>query len=358
MGNWLDHALSQPASGLRFLAVFVAGLALNLTPCVYPMLPVTVAFFSGQTKGRRAYLPLLGLSYVGGMSLTYATLGFAAAKTGALLGASLQQPPVLIAIALLIVALALGMFGLYELRPPIWVAQRLGQAPSGVIGAFVMGLAVGLIAAPCVGPFILSLILFIGKLADPMLGFWLLFVMGLGMGLPFLLIGLLASRLTQWPKAGPWLVWIKKALGVVLLGLALYFVRPLLPAMATRTSTRSSTVAWRSYDPNALERARNAKQPALVDLYADWCLPCVELDHVTFSNPQVAQRLADFATLRVDATRDVPAAAQPLLERYGIIGVPTVLLFDAEGREHPELRVNGFVSPDEMLKRLDRLTGS
>lgn len=360
MENWLDHALAQPASGLWFLAVFVAGLALNLTPCVYPMLPVTIAFFSGQTKGRRAHLLLLGLSYVGGMSLTYAALGFAAAKTGALLGSWLQQPLVLIGIAALIAALALGMFGLYELRPPAWVAQRLGQAPSGVIGAFVMGLAVGVIAAPCVGPFILSLILFIGKLADPALGFWLLFVMGLGMGLPFLLIGLLANRLAQWPKAGPWLVWIKRALGVVLLGLSLYYVRPLLAPLRSLTASPApaATVAWRAYAPETLERAREAKQPVIIDVYADWCLPCVELDHVTFRNPQVVQRLSGFVTLRIDATRAVPAEAQPLLDRYGIIGVPMVLLFDADGRERPELRASGFVSPAEMLARLDHLSGS
>ena len=356
--TWLDHVLAQPASGLWFAAAFLAGLALNLTPCVYPMLPVTIAFFSGQTKGRRAPLALLGLSYVVGMSLTYATLGLAAAKTGALFGSWLQHPAVLLSIAALIIALALGMFGLYELKPPAWIAQRFGQAPSGALGAFAMGLAVGLIAAPCVGPFILSLILLIGKLANPTLGFWLLFVMGLGMGLPFLLIGLLANRLARWPKSGPWLVWNKKALGVVLLGLAFYFVRPLLPMMATRTSTPAASVAWRAYHPEALERARDAKQPAIVDTYADWCVPCVELDHVTFHDPRVVQRLSGFITLRIDATREVPDDAQPLLDRYGIIGVPTILLFDAEGREHPELRVSGFVSPDEMLKRFDRLTGS
>ena len=260
----------------------------------------------------------------------------------------------------LILALALGMFGLYELRPPAWVIQRFGQAPSGALGAFVMGLAVGVIAAPCVGPFILSLILFISRLTNPMLGFWLLFVMGLGMGLPFLLIGLLANRMARWPKSGPWLVWIKRGLGVVLVGLSLYLLRPLLSFHASTAAPRPSVhVAWQPFHPEALEQARQAKQPVLIDTYADWCLPCVELDHVTFSHPQVIQRLASgFVTLRIDATRDVPEDAQPLLDRYGIVGVPTVLLFDADGREHPELRVSGFVSPDEMLKRLEQLSAS
>lgn len=350
--SWMDELLSTQAPWMWFLAAFLGGLALNLTPCVYPMIPVTVAFFSGQAPGRLGYTLWLGLLYVLGMALMYALLGSLVSQTGALLGSWLQQPAVLLAVAGLVVALALGMFGLYELRPPAWLTRRLGRASSGSLGAFGMGLTVGVIAAPCIGPFVLGMLLFVGRLADPALGFWLLLTLGLGMGLPYVLLGVWANRLASWPKAGPWMVWIKRALGIVLLGLALYLIKPLLPVP---TPSASAGIRWQPYRPEALAQAAHEGRPVIVDVFADWCLPCVELDHVTFRHPDVVKRVEGLAALRVDATREIPPEAESLLERYDVYGVPTVLLFDADGRERPELRVQGFVPPKELLARLDRL---
>ncbi|MBI3324945.1 MAG: thioredoxin family protein [Candidatus Omnitrophica bacterium] len=397
--GWPAHWLQSDAPWLWFLAAFLTGLALNLTPCVYPMIPVTLAFFSGQWPGRTAYTIRLACMYVLGISLMYAALGVLAAKSGALLGSWLQQPLVLVGIAIVIVGLALSMFGLYELRPPSWVVRRFGQASSGSLGALAMGLSLGVIAAPCLGPSLAGMLLFVGQRAQLWLGFGLFLAVGLGMGLPYVLLSIFADRLAHWPKSGAWMVWVKKLLGVLLIGLAFYLVRPVLggaffwgvmvvwllasgvylgwldrtafsggrvwikrgvglacvvavAAVPAPRRHQESLIAWEPYTTARFEQARQAARPVLVDVYADWCMPCVELDQVTFRNPLVAERLTDFVALRIDATRDVPQEAQALLDRYGIYGVPTVLLFDAAGREREELRVTGFVNPEELVKRL------
>ena len=353
--DWLSHVVTQHGLGAGVLVTFLGGLALNLTPCVYPMIPVTLAFFSGQAAGTKRHVALLALTYVMGLSLCYAILGLAAAKTGALFGAWLQQPAVLVGVALVIVALSLSMFGLYELRPPQVITRHLGQATAGVGGAFVMGMVVGLVAAPCIGPFVLGLLLVIGQMANVVTGFFLLFALGLGMGLPYLVLGLAAHRVGHLPKAGAWLVWTKKALGVVLLGLAFYFIRPVLPEAVWPRSHAVSSVAWVPYTNVAFEAAQRQHQPMVIDVYADWCLPCVELDHVTFRHPDVVEAMKSVATLRVDATGDVSQDAQALLDQYKIYGVPTVLLFDRSGTEHTDLRLLGFVDPKAFLERLKQI---
>jgi len=401
-----DQLFASHAKILWFVAAFVSGLALNLTPCVYPMIPVTVAFFSGQASGRIGYAVWLGVCYVFGIAVMYAALGMAAAKTGALLGSWLQQPIVLVGVAVLIVALALSLFGVYELRPPARLLQRLGEAKLGWLGAVGMGLAVGVVAAPCIGPFVLGLLTFVSRLADPVLGFGLFLVMGIGMGLPYLVLGVWANRVSQLPKAGVWMVWIKKALGIVLLGLALYFVRPLVEAgvfrwlmvaggigagvylgwlepsrlkgrllwmrrvvgiacvgaalalVPARSGQAGPSIPWQPYQPAKLADATQQQRPVLIDVYADWCVPCVELDHVTFRHPKVIARLSQFVTLRIDATRDLPPEAEALLNKYDVYGVPTVLVFDAHGQERSDLRVNGFVTPEELLEQLKSLAPS
>ena len=401
--DWLAQLISQHGLLLGLVAVFFGGLALNLTPCVYPMIPVTLAFFSHQSGSVVRRGVLLPLAYMLGISVNYAVLGFAAAKTGALFGSWLQQPAVLVGIAAIVVVLSLSMFGLYDLRPPRALTDRIGQASAGIGGAFVMGLMVGIVAAPCIGPFILSLLLLVSRQADPLAGFLLFFTLGLGMGAPYALLGIAAQRVTRLPKAGAWLVWSKKVLGVILLGLALYLIRPLLPPAAVhgaaavliggaglylgwidRPDARSwrfqliqrllgsallvaaavviwprpaaaPGVHWAPYTHAALEAMQREHRPIIVDIYADWCIPCVEMDHTTFRHPDVVRALAGVATLRVDATRDISPDAEQLLASHHVYGAPTVLLFDRQGIERRELRLTGFATVDEFLSRLQRI---
>ena len=210
---WLEETLRQRGPLLGLLAVFLGGLALNLTPCVYPLIPVTLAFFSGQAAGRTNRVLRLALTYVLGLSISYALLGVIAARTGALLGSWLQKPVVLLAVAAVIVSLSLSMFGLYELRPPQILTRRFGHASAGFGGAFVMGLVVGLIAAPCVGPFLLGLLLFVSQLANPAMGFLIFLALGFGMGLPYVILALMVNRVNQLPKAGACSSGVKKRWG-------------------------------------------------------------------------------------------------------------------------------------------------
>ena len=409
-GDWLGALVHQHGLWVGLPMAFLGGLLLNLTPCVYPMIPVTLAFFSAQTSsapGRpRATFhraARLAACYVLGIALNYAVLGLLAAKTGSLFGAWLQQPMVLIGVAAIIVALSLSLFGFYELTLPAVVRHRLGQASTGAWGAFLMGLVVGLVAAPCIGPVLLALLLVASQLANPFSGFLLFFVLGLGMGLPYVVLGMAAPWATRLPKSGLWLLWCKQVLGLCLLGLALWFLRPLVPSglfpklvaglligagfslgwgvrveaagrwfrgvrslsglglllaailVVWPRTPAGPTVTWIPYSEPALEEAQRSGRPTLVDVYADWCIPCVEMDHVTFRHPEVVRALAAVNTLRLDVTESVSPDGERLLEHYQIFGAPTVLLFDRTGRERGELRLLGFVQPKEFLGRLDRL---
>ncbi len=401
--DWLSGFIDRHGLWVGLLAVLLAGLSLNLTPCVYPMIPVTLAFFSGQAAGSVRRAVGLACTYVLGMSVSYAVLGVVAASTGALFGSWLQSPLVQIWIAVAIVALALSMFGLYEIRLPQAITRRIGSASTGVGGAFVMGLMVGVVAAPCIGPFIVSLLLLVSQLRNLWQGFLLFFVLGIGMGLPSLTLAVAASRLGQLPKAGAWLVWSRKALGMILLGLALFFLKPLLPARLmglavtglllgggvylgwlerSRASSAAfrwirwglggvlvasavavawprppaaSGVTWVPYSDGAFAAAVADQRPIVIDVYADWCAPCRELDYVTFRAPDVVAAMEVVSALRIDATGEVSEEVEGFFARYRVLGLPTVLLFDRQGQEHGDLRLLGFIGPKEFLERLKQI---
>ncbi|MBI4827856.1 MAG: hypothetical protein HY804_03465 [Nitrospinae bacterium] len=214
---------------LALAAVFAGGLALNLTPCVYPLIPITVSYFAGQAAGGRAALLWRALLYLLGMAAMYSALGVAAALTGSLFGALLAHWAVILALAGLMVALALSMFGLYEIRIPAALAQAGGENRAGSLGALVMGLTAGIIAAPCVGPFVIGLLTFVGEKGDPALGFLLFFTLALGLGLPFVALALFSGAVNFLPRSGVWMVWVRQVFGFILLGMALYFAQPLIP---------------------------------------------------------------------------------------------------------------------------------
>jgi thioredoxin:protein disulfide reductase len=391
--------------GLLFVlgVVFLSGLALCLTPCVYPMIPITLGYFSQQAAeggwGRRLTLPSL---YVLGMAITYSVLGVIAGLTGGLFGAALQNPWVVGVMILLFVAMALWMFGVYELRLP-GALTRLGAGRAGALGAFVMGLTLGLVAAPCIGPFIVTLLAFVGASGNPVIGFWLFFVLALGMGLPFLVLGAFSSMLAGLPRSGAWLIYAKKVMGVGLLGVALYFAQTFLPDRVLGSAaivlavgaalwlgilepTRMKSAwfmparlavgvlalglglwlalplvrhrpepAWQSYTEEAFARARADGRPIVLDFFAVWCAPCRELDRNTYSDPRVLGALDRFALFKADLTDDDSALVQELRERYDVYGVPTVVFLDDAGREQADLRLTGFEPPEPFLDRLKRV---
>ncbi|MBI3320503.1 MAG: thioredoxin family protein [Candidatus Omnitrophica bacterium] len=382
----------------RFVLAFLAGLALNLTPCVYPLIPVTISFFVGQSRQQVGRSAWLAACYVAGLAVTYSALGLAASLTGGMLGAALQQPAVVVMVAVVMVAMGLGLCGLFELRVPAWLNERFGSARAGTVGALIMGLTVGIIAAPCLGPFVLGLLLYVGQLGRPIVGFWLFFSLALGLGTPYLLLGIFANQLHRLPKSGVWLVWVKQVLGCMLFGVALYLIFPLLPTAVGRWAVVAllvgcgvylgwvsrialqggwkwvrwavgallllsavlrwplktqpfSPIAWVPYTASVLEESGG--RPVLVDVYADWCLPCHEMDRTTYRSPRVVEQAHRFLMVKLDAT-DLTPEEEAVMSRYHVLGVPTLLVFDGEGRHRRDLSQTGYLDAEELLSVMSK----
>lgn len=226
----LEKMMREKGLFLSLLLIFLGGLALNLTPCVYPMIPVTVSIFLRQGERGVGSALFLASLYLLGLATTYSLLGTLASLTGQLFGSLMQSQAVSVIIALLFSLLALSMFGIYELRLPSSLTSALSSQKQGAAGIFLMGAVVGAIAAPCIGPFVLAMLVYVGKLADPVRGFLLFFVLSLGLGLPYLFLALFSSQLKNLPRAGEWLLATRKIFGVAMLALALYYLRGVIPA--------------------------------------------------------------------------------------------------------------------------------
>ena len=385
------------------VGIFFTGLALNLTPCVYPMLSVTVALFGVQRERQIGTAFLRAFVYVLGMVLIYSLLGIGAAFTGQLFGSALQNPPILIVFSVLMFLLALSMFGFYELQVPSLVLNWVGgNRRAGLFGVFLSGLLVGAFAAPCIGPPIVALLAFVGQSANPFSGFLVFFILALGLGFPYLLLGTFSGLLAKLPKSGEWLVWVKKVFGVMLFGLALYYLAlalyvDFLPFVIPVTllggglylgfldpsGSKSSMfkgvkrftgifavalalliffwrsggerVVWEPYQADKLAMAKKAGKPVVLDFYADWCLSCHELDRFTYSNPNVIAALEPFVRLKVDLTNPNAIGSAKLIQHFSIIGVPTILFLDSKGEEVSSSRITGYASPKSFLAALHPL---
>ncbi|MDZ7821095.1 MAG: protein-disulfide reductase DsbD [Candidatus Marinimicrobia bacterium] len=385
---------------LVLLIVFVMGLALNLTPCVYPLIPVTMGFFIAQKDARSPVL--LALMYVAGLAVTYSVIGTLAAFGGSMMGSLLAHPATLIFFSLLMLALSLSMFGLYEFKLPDSLTRASGGSRSGAAGALIMGLTMGVVAAPCVGPFIVSLLSFVAREGNPVTGFFTFFVLALGLGLPYIFLGIFSTKISALPRSGEWLNGIRKFFGLALIGMAIYFVLPLIPgrfgefllplymilaavyyavidrsglsvAWFTRLKILLSMIvlaagilmlkpapqegaelSWERFSREGYREALSEATPLVIDFYADWCNPCRELEHITFADPRVREMLEDYNRIKVDLTV-ASASTDSLKEAFGIIGVPTIVFYDSAGREQRKLRLYGFEKPAAFLRRLEQL---
>jgi thiol:disulfide interchange protein DsbD len=326
------------------------GLLLAFTPCILPMIPILSGIIAGEGSGLSKSRALaLSSAYVIGMAVTYAIAGVAAAYSGSLLAAALQNAWVLGAFALVFVLLALSMFGLYDLALPGFLNQRLAglqrRLPGGRVASVAgMGALSALIVSPCVAAPLAGALLYIAQTRDVALGGTALFAMALGMGAPLIAVGVSEGALM--PKSGPWLVRVKQFFGVLLLAVAVWIVSPLF------LSAKSDTGFVR-VDSNAEldAKLRRPGRPVMLDFYADWCVSCKEMEHFTFSDPKVKAELGKMLLLQVDVTANTPEH-KALLKRFSLFGPPGIIFFDAEGREVKGLRVIGYQNAERFQKTL------
>lgn len=388
----------------HFLTFFITGLAVNLTPCVYPMLTVTVSLFKPPQGQQVRLLSSFGkaLIYVLGIAVMYSALGVFAAMTGALFGGILQNKLVVLTVAILMLGLALSMFGVFQLRVPSGLLQQLERLRKArFFGLFFAGMFVGIFAAPCIGPPVLALLTSVADRGNPLLGFLSFFIFSLGLGFPYLILGTFSGLLKKIPKAGSWLMWVEHAFGVILLGFSLYyfviainseFVKWVLPvtlvlggvyigfieksgkekplfvrlkwvaglaslifgiSIMASILTPKESLAWDEYKSYKVATAKEKKQPVVIDFYADWCITCHELENFVFSNPAVAKELKKFVRLRVDATDMMAPAVQEVVEKYRVFGLPMIVFLDENGQEVEDARVAGYLPPAEFLESLE-----
>ncbi len=390
--------LGSGVSAATFAILFVGGVLTSLTPCVYPLIPITMGIFGARQVEHRGRSVALSATYVGGIAAMYSTLGLFAALSGKAFGTVLSSPAVVVLLALFLLALAASLFGAFEIALPQGLQQKLsGVRGQGFAAAFGMGLVSGIIAAPCTGPVLAGVLAYVATQRNAVLGFWMLFTYAIGMGLLFFVIGATSLRL---PRSGTWMETVKSVLGVALVAAAVALVLPFVPRPGTLPlSARSVAVAagalafaavlagaltlsfhggareralkagalglllaavglrfgwagqprgekpfqipWLSDEKLAVQQSRASGKPLLIDFSAEWCAACKELDLHTWTDPVVAKEVSErFVPLKIDATEESDQVDK-LASKYNVPGLPTVLMMACRDARPPECAIPG-----------------
>ncbi len=395
------------APAVRLVFLFFMGLLLSLNPCVFPILPLTVTFFINQGKSGNARIVLLGLLYFLGMTLLFSAMGLGASLTGTMLAFLFQQPFFLVGIALVLLAMALSMFGLFEIRLPAFLS-RYGTAKQGYAGAFFMGLLAGIFTLPCTSGPLAALMTLTALFKSPFWGFVHFMALGSGLGMPFFVLSLFTGRLSRLPHSGDWMLWVRKFFGFLILAVILFFIRPLLgssiyhilglllilvmalflgfinkdgaalrgfvwfkrifslglaawglwfflPALCV-TTTNSP---WKPFESEALKTALQNRKTVAIDFSAQWCAKCKQMERTTLADSAVLARLSSYTLFRADLTVH-DSQTMDLAARYNILGLPTIIFVGRDEREIPDTRMEGFLQPRDFLlhlQKIDSVTG-
>ena len=397
---------------------FLLGLGLAFTPCVLPMLPLLSAIVIGQNQRPNMWRAFaLSFVYVQGMALTYTLLGLIVAAIGLPFQVALQHPYVMIGLSIIFVLLALSMFGVFTLQLPSSLQTKLSllsqQQKAGALGGvFLMGMIAGLVASPCTSAPLSGALLYVAQSGDLFTGAITLYLLALGMGVPLILITLFGNKIL--PKSGMWMETVKKLFGFVMLALPVFLISRILPdewtprlwamlgtaffiwfafqmpkngtgwvfrilfLVAAMISVKPlQTWVWgETSTPSAVENkvvshvefkkvkseaelqqalAENNKSLVMLDLYADWCVACKEFEKETFSDPSVQKAFGDMLLLQVDMTKN-SEENRALMTKYKVLGLPTILFFNRDGKEIEGSRVNGFMPPVEFLQWIKKIS--
>lgn len=405
------------------LAIF-AGILTSLTPCVYPMIPITISYVSGKAEGKKKNGFFISLVLVLGIAITYSVLGIIAAMTGGTFGTYINHPIVQAVIAVVLTAMGLSFLGAFEISMPSSMQQKMSTQKSGYVGALFVGLTIGFIAAPCVAPILVIMLTWIATTQNIMLGFLLMFSYAVGMGLLFIFVGTFSNAVL--PRSGNWMNWMKKifafvffliaaiyaqglinmiypdlsqyvigailviwgtVLGaffrmekeagwwemlgksagilLVIVGVIIFasgFIKPLLPqgivssgGGATETASYASP-PWITDFETGLRQMEETGKPMLLDVTAEWCIACHELDQFTFSDPRIIAELERFVVVKIDGTHEDDPAYQKVKDFYAekgypIVGLPAVYFHNSDG-EIVDV-INKFEDADTALPKLE-----
>ena len=397
---------------------FLLGLGLAFTPCVLPMLPLLSAIVIGQNQRPNMWRAFaLSFVYVQGMALTYTLLGLIVAAIGLPFQVALQHPYVMIGLSIIFVLLALSMFGVFTLQLPSSLQTKLSllsqQQKAGALGGvFLMGMIAGLVASPCTSAPLSGALLYVAQSGDLFTGAITLYLLALGMGVPLILITLFGNKIL--PKSGMWMETVKKLFGFVMLALPVFLISRILPdewtprlwamlgtaffiwfafqmpkngtgwvfrilfLVAAMISVKPlQTWVWgETSTPSAVENkvvshvefkkvkseaelqqalSENNKSLVMLDLYADWCVACKEFEKETFSDPSVQKAFGDMLLLQVDMTKN-SEENRALMTKYKVLGLPTILFFNQDGKEIEGSRVNGFMPAVEFLQWIEKIS--
>ncbi|RMG41098.1 MAG: hypothetical protein D6719_09205 [Candidatus Dadabacteria bacterium] len=401
--------LLHSSPGAALLTVFLAGILSLLTPCVYPLIPVTIGLFGVQPGLSRKRSFVLALFYVAGISSMYTLLGVISAKTGMLFGSMLGKPVVIIGISALLILLILLLLDIVQIPSISAIQNRASRVGGrGLAGAFLMGTVSGIVAAPCVGPILVVILGIAAASANIIWGAILLFTYSIGFGLPFILLATFSGLLSKIPRAGNWLLTIKILIASALVLVLFFVLEPLVnyqrlmpsednklavaavlipfslifagfsikrslkslallsatllavaiyPFLVTAASAPSPTdlkITWLNSIDTALKQAEKKNGITIVDFTAEWCASCHELEALTFSDARVVPYLKRFSTARIDLT-DFNDSARKLTERYKIPGLPAVIFLDDKGEEIPRTRISGFIKPEKFILHLKKI---
>lgn len=332
--------------GVTILIVFIAGLLTSLTPCVWPVIPVVLLFIGVHPHKRFLENLLLSASLFLGLIIVYAGLGIIAVAAGKNLGFLFQQRIFLAIVVLFFLAMSLSMFGAFDLKLPRSLQHKLHSlGGKGYRGAILAGMGTGLVASPCSGPVLAALLGYVALQGNYPLGFVLLVIYGIGFSLFVVILGACYGELAGKLRGGPWMVWMKRALGLVLLFPAAFYMGSLFRWSGDRilSDDNRPRIEWVTDEAHALKFAEESDRPIMIEFGADWCPPCRALDAGLFRRPDIVALSMRLVPFRVDATIETREVRR-LIDKYRVQGWPTIIFLDPEGRPYQDLRVSDYNS--------------